>query len=52
MSWEWVALILGLVGIIAILFGYVAWTQMQVKINESYPKTLPDIMAKSKREED
>ena len=48
MSWEWVVLILGLVSIIAILFGYVAWTQMQVKINESYPKTLPDMMTRTK----
>jgi len=26
MSWEWVVLILGIVGIIALLFGWVAWT--------------------------
>lgn len=51
MTWEWVALILGLVMIVATLFGYIAWTNMQIKINETYPKTLPDMMRSRQKEE-
>lgn len=52
MTWEWVTLILGIFLLIVCLFGWIAWTQMRVKINESYPKTLPDMMTKTKREEE
>jgi hypothetical protein len=52
MTWEWVALILGTVFLIATLFAWVAWTQMHARIVESYPKTLPDMMKLTKKEDD
>lgn len=52
MTWEWVALILGTFAIIAILFGWVAWTQMKARFYESMPKTLPDMLTSSKKREE
>ena len=49
MTWEWVVLILGVLALLVILFGFVAWTQMKTKINESIPKTLPDMMARTEK---
>ena len=51
MSWEWVVLILGLVTIIATLMGYIAWTQMKARMFEAYPKTLPDMLKSTHKEE-
>jgi predicted negative regulator of RcsB-dependent stress response len=47
MTWEWVTLILGTILLIVVLFGWIAWTQMNARIIESYPKTLPDLMVRS-----
>lgn len=52
MTWEWVVLILGFVLLIVTLLGFVVWTQMHVRILDSYPKTLPDMMVRTQREED
>jgi predicted negative regulator of RcsB-dependent stress response len=52
MSWEWVTLILGIVLLIVALFGWVSWTQMKARMFEAYPKTLPDMLARTKKEED
>jgi len=49
MTWEWVTLILGIFGIVAILFGFVAWTTMKAKIAESIPRTIPDMLTSSKQ---
>lgn len=48
MTWEWVTLILGIIFLIVVLFGWVAWTQMNARIVESYPKTIPDMMTRTK----
>jgi predicted negative regulator of RcsB-dependent stress response len=52
MTWEWVTLILGTILLIVVLFGWVAWTQMHARIIESYPKTLPDMMVRTQKEND
>lgn len=52
MTWEWVTLILGIILLIVVLFGFVAWTQMNARIVESYPKTLPDLMVRTQKEND
>jgi hypothetical protein len=52
MTWEWVALILGVVLLIVLLFSFIAWTQMRTKMFEAVPKTLPDMMTRTKKEED
>lgn len=49
MSWEWVALILGIVLLVVALFAFIAWTQMRTKMFEAYPKTLPDMLTSTKR---
>jgi hypothetical protein len=48
MTWEWVTLILGIVLLIVSLFAWVAWTQMKARMFEAYPKTLPDLMTRTK----
>lgn len=50
MTWEWVALILGVFVVIALLFGWIAWTQMRTKMFEAYPRTLPEMMGATKKE--
>ena len=52
MTWEWVTLILGIVLLIVALFGWVAWTQMKARMFEAVPKTLPDMLARTQKEED
>lgn len=52
MTWEWVVLILGTFLLIIALLGFVTWTQMRWRMFESYPKTLPDMMMKTQKEED
>lgn len=52
MTWQWVVLILGIIFLIVALFGWVAWTQMRARIIESYPKTLPDMLARTQKEDD
>jgi hypothetical protein len=52
MTWEWVALILGVVLLIVLLFSFIAWTQMRTKMFEAVPKTLPDMMARTEKKED
>jgi hypothetical protein len=51
MTWEWVTLILGFCLLLTVLFGFIAWTQMKTKINETIPKTIPDMMARTKQED-
>lgn len=46
MTWEWVVLILGLVGLFSILVGFSMWINMNTRIYESSPKTLPEMMAR------
>ena len=52
MSWEWVTLILGIVLLIVVLFGWITWTQTRLRMFESYPKTIPDMMVRTQKEED
>lgn len=49
MTWEWVALILGTVFLVVLLFAFMAWTQMRTKMFEAVPRTLPDMMSSTKR---
>ena len=51
MTWEWVALILGTVLLIVLLFAFIAWTQMRVTMFKAVPRTLPDMMLKTKEED-
>jgi hypothetical protein len=52
MTWEWVVLILGIVALLALLLGYITWTQMRVQMFQAIPRTLPDMFkATSKLEE-
>lgn len=34
MTWQWVILILGMIALIVLLFGFVAWANMKTKNNE------------------
>lgn len=52
MTWEWVALILGIVLLVVSLLVFVAWTNMKVKMFEAYPKTLPDMLRSTKRDDE
>ena len=50
MTWEWVTLILGILLLIVVLLSVVAWTQMNARIMESIPRTLPDMLARTQKE--
>ena len=52
MTREWVVLILGLAGIIAILLGYVAWTAMRARMFEAVPLSLPLELLPMDKEDD
>ena len=51
MTWEWVTLILGIIFLIVVLFGWVAWVNTNARMVESYPKTIPDILARTQQKE-
>lgn len=52
MTWEWVTLILGIFLLIFILLGFITWTQMRVRMFEALPRTLPDMLARTEKEDD
>ena len=51
MTWEWVTLILGILFLIVVFLSVIAWTQMNARIMESIPRTLPDLLARTQKEE-
>lgn len=51
MNWEWVTLILGALTIIACLFGFVAWTTAKTERFKAVPKTLPDMMRSTEKQD-
>lgn len=51
MSWEWVVLILGIVLLVVLLFAFIAWTQMRTTMFKAVPRTIPDMMARTKEED-
>lgn len=51
MTWQWVAIILGVVGIVAIRSIFAEWMHVKVMIEKERPKTIPDMLRSSKPDE-
>jgi hypothetical protein len=51
MTWQWVVLILGIVALLALLLGYITWTQMRVQMFQAVPRTIPDMFKATQPEE-
>jgi hypothetical protein len=52
MTWQWVVVILGIFLLLMVRLSFTAWTNMKLKINESIPRTFPDMMISSIKKEE